>query len=75
MQYSTKKRTLFKTISWRTIATLTPAVLVYIFTGEIAIAITIGGIEVIAKMIFYFAHERVWAKIRYGKKEIPSFVV
>lgn len=75
MQYSTKKRTLFKTISWRTIATLTTAVLVYIFTGEIAIAITIGGIEVIAKMIFYFAHERVWAKIKYGKKEIPSFVV
>ncbi len=75
MQYSTKKRTLFKTISWRTIATLTTAVLVYIFTGEIAIAVTIGGIEVIAKMIFYFAHERVWGKIRYGKKEIPSFVV
>ena len=75
MQYSTKKRTLLKTISWRTIATLTTAVLVYIFTGEIAIAITIGGIEVVAKMLFYFGHERVWEKIKYGKKEIPSFVV
>ncbi len=75
MQYSTRKRTLLKTISWRTVATLTTTVLVYIFTGAFALAVTIGGLEVIAKMIFYFVHERVWDKIRYGRKEIPSFVV
>jgi adenylylsulfate kinase len=75
VQYTTKARTLLKTISWRTVATLTTAVLVYIFTGEFALAITVGSLEVVAKMIFYFVHERIWEKIKFGKKEVPSFVV
>ena len=41
MQYETKKRSILKAISWRTWATLTTAVLVYIFTGEFALALTI----------------------------------
>ncbi|HIE07562.1 MAG TPA: adenylyl-sulfate kinase [Desulfarculaceae bacterium] len=75
MQYETKKRSIFKAISWRTWATITTAIIVFIFTGEFALAITIGFLEVIAKMILYFFHERLWQKINYGKKEIPSFVL
>jgi adenylylsulfate kinase len=75
MQYETKKRSILKAISWRTWATITTAVIVYIFTGRFALAITIGLLEVFAKMALYFFHERFWQKINYGKKEIPSFVL
>ena len=75
MQYETKKRSILKAISWRTWATMTTAVLVFIFTGEFALAITIGFLEVFAKMALYFFHERLWQKIGFGKKEIPSFVL
>jgi adenylylsulfate kinase len=75
MQYETKKRSVLKAISWRTWATVTTAVLVFIFTGKFALAITIGLLEVFAKMALYFFHERLWQKIGYGKKEIPSFVL
>ena len=75
MQYETKKRSVLKAISWRTWATVTTAVLVFIFTGRFALAVTIGLLEVIAKMVLYFFHERFWQKIRYGKKEIPAFVL
>ncbi|MEJ2471736.1 MAG: DUF2061 domain-containing protein, partial [Desulfuromonadales bacterium] len=75
MQYETKKRSMLKAISWRTWATITTAVLVFIFTGRFALAITIGLLEVIAKMVLYFFHERFWQKIRYGKREIPAFVL
>lgn len=75
MQYETKKRSVLKAISWRTWATITTAVIVFIFTGEFALAITVGLLEVFAKMGLYFFHERLWHKIRYGKKEIPSFVL
>ncbi|NOZ08554.1 MAG: adenylyl-sulfate kinase [FCB group bacterium] len=75
MQYETKKRSILKAISWRTWATLTTAVIIFIFTGEFALAVTIGLLEVFAKMGLYFIHERLWQKIRFGKKEIPSFVL
>ena len=75
MQYETKKRSVLKAISWRTWATITTAILVFIFTGEFALAVTIGFLEVFAKMGLYFFHERLWQKIGFGKKEIPSFVL
>jgi len=75
LQYETKQRSILKAISWRTWATITTAVIVFIFTGEFALAITVGLFEVIAKMGLYFFHERLWQKIRFGKKEVPSFVL
>jgi adenylylsulfate kinase len=75
MQYETKKRSILKAISWRTWATMTTAVIVFIFTGKFALALTIGFLEVIAKMALYFFHERLWQKISYGKKEVPAFVL
>jgi uncharacterized membrane protein len=38
MQRESKRRSALKTISWRLLATLTTAALVYIFTGEIKLA-------------------------------------
>ena len=75
MQYETKKRSILKAISWRTWATITTAIIVFIFTGEFALAITIGFLEVFAKIGLYFIHERLWQTISFGKKEIPSFVL
>lgn len=75
MYYETKKRSILKALSWRTWATITTAVLVYIFTGKFALAITVGCLEVVAKMGLYFFHERLWQKIGWGKKEVPSFVL
>lgn len=54
---------------------MTTAIIVFIFTGEFALAITVGFLEVFAKMALYFFHERLWQKISFGKKEIPSFVL
>ena len=70
-----KRRSIIKTISWRIWATLTTTALVFLFVGEVKIALTIGGIEVVVKMILYFLHERWWNRIRFGKKEIKPSVL
>lgn len=75
MQYETHKRSILKAISWRTWATITTAVIVFIFTGEFALALTVGMLELFAKMGLYVMHERLWQRIRYGKREIPAFVL
>ncbi len=62
-----RTRSIIKTVTWRAIATMTTIILVYIFTGRIDWAITVGGIEVFLKLLFYYLHERVWGKIKWGK--------
>jgi len=69
-----KRRSVIKTISWRVWATITTIALVFLFVGEIKIALSIGTIEVILKMVLYFVHERFWNNIKFGKKEIEPAV-
>jgi len=56
------KRHFIKTISWRIIGTIDTMVLSAFITGSWEMGLTIGGIEVITKMVLYFLHERVWYK-------------
>jgi adenylylsulfate kinase len=75
MIIETKLRTLTKAITWRITATLTTIVLVYLFTGRVGMALQVGAIEVVLKIIFYFLHDRGWNKIKFGKKKFDPFVV
>lgn len=69
------KRSFVKMLSWRVWATLTTMILVYIFVGKIEVAFSIGILEVIAKMILYYFHERFWDKIKRGRHIQKPFVV
>ena len=53
-------RSVFKTISWRIIATSTTIIIAYFIFGDISDALKVGGIEFFAKMIIYYVHERIW---------------
>ncbi len=65
----TKRRSVVKALTWRVIASLDTTVIAYFVTGgDIKQAISIGGFEVITKMIIYFFHERGWNNIKWGKR-------
>lgn len=66
----TKRRSIVKAITWRTLGTLDTIVIAYVLTGEIKTAVSIGGIEVFTKMFLYFFHERIWNFIKWGKRGI-----
>lgn len=61
------KRSLAKTISWRLVGTLDTVLISYLLTGTLAIAFSIGAIELVTKMLLYFFHERAWNNIKWGK--------
>ena len=64
------KRHIFKTITWRLIATGTTILLAWLFTKDISLAMKFGAVEVILKMLLYFSHERIWYKyFRFGIKK------
>lgn len=61
------KRSLLKTISWRVIGTLDTILISWLITGVMTLALSIGTIELISKMVLYFFHERLWNQIKWGK--------
>ena len=61
-----KYRHLIKTFTWRFIGTLDTIVLGWLFTGSPTIGLKIGIIEVLSKMILYYAHEKLWYKLNFG---------
>ena len=73
MYKETNKRSIVKGLSWRIIATTTTILIVYFFFGRLDLAIVAGIIETILKVALYWAHERIWMKIRWGKKKIEPF--
>lgn len=61
------QRSLVKTFSWRVIGTLDTVFIAWLITDKLSLAFSIGGIELITKMLLYFFHERAWEKIKWGK--------
>ena len=61
-------RSIVKAISWRIVGTIDTIVISWLVTGEITMALSIGMVEVVTKMLLYFFHERIWNVIKWGKK-------
>lgn len=71
----TRSRSIVKAVSWRLIATLTTAALVYVFTGRLDWAVYVGGFEAVIKLLFFYFHERMWNRINFGRKEYKPKVI
>lgn len=55
-------KSILKSISWRMVGTIDTMVIAYFVTGQLKMAISIGSIEVVSKIILYYFHERAWEK-------------
>jgi len=73
MYKETNIRSIAKGISWRVVATSTTIAIIYFFFNRLDLAIAAGMIETVLKIAFYWAHERVWFKVHWGKKQIEPF--
>ena len=58
------RKSFFKTLSWRVIATATTFVISWLVTGSVAVGAGIATIEFWAKLVLYYGHERLWAKVQ-----------
>ena len=53
-------RSWLKAITYRITGTWTTAILVFFLTGDLNIALAIGAIEPLVKIVIYYLHERAW---------------
>ena len=62
-------RSIAKAVSWRATGTLDTFILSYLITGNLVFAGSIAGVETMTKIGLYYAHERVWAGIGWGRQQ------
>ena len=60
-------RSIYKTISWRIIATTDTFIISWFITGYFAWATAIASVEVFTKMFLYYFHERAWLKVKFRR--------
>ena len=64
-----RSRSVVKSLSWRFVATATTFLIVLAFTGRLDLAVAIGGVEVVAKLLIFYVHERTWQRVKWGGGE------
>jgi len=64
----TKSRSFVKALSYRIWGTLSSVVVAYVITKNASLSITIAFWETVVKVFIYYAHERGWNKIQWGRK-------
>jgi len=73
MYKETNLRSIAKGVSWRVVATSTTMGIVYVFFGNLELAIATGLLETVVKVGLYWGHEKAWQRVRWGKKRIDPF--
>ena len=61
-------RSLLKSITYRIAGSTSTFVIALLVTGQLNLAIGISLFELMAKIVLYWTHERIWNTITYGKK-------
>lgn len=59
-------RSVLKALTYRLTGTLTTMIVTYAVTGELAVALAVGGIEPVVKIVVYYLHERAWQRVPIG---------
>ena len=63
----TLRRSIIKTISYRVVILILDFVSIYLFTGQVKVALGFMIVSNIYTTLGYFVHERIWDKIKWGK--------
>ena len=72
----TTQRSIIKALSWRLMATIITAVIVYHMTGELEFAAKVGLADTSLKFLAYFGHERLWNRITFGRdQKQPEYII
>jgi uncharacterized membrane protein len=66
-EFESHFRSVAKGLSYRSIATLGTFGISFVMTGSIKTATLIGSAEAVTKVLLFWAHERIWHKIPWGR--------
>lgn len=59
-------RSIVKGITWRFIASGATMTVVFLVTKDLTLVASVGVVDFVAKLFFYYLHERTWGKVHWG---------
>ena len=65
----TRKRSIVKSLTWRTICILVSIITAYFLTGKLDVSVAIGTVYNAITMILYYFHERFWNTLEWEKQK------
>ena len=68
MMKVTKTRSFVKALSYRIWGTLSSVAVAYVITKNASLSVTIAFWETVVKVFIYYAHERGWNKVQWGRQ-------
>jgi len=69
------KRSFIKSITWRVVAVVATVAAVYIYSKDLKEAFVIGIGANAVKFFLYYWHERLWEKVKFGRKKRPEYQI
>lgn len=63
----THRRSLMKAISYRMLGTIVTALIAFVITDTVDSAVKIGFADLVFKIFAFYAHERIWQLLPFGK--------
>ena len=74
MGMESRKRSIIKALVWRVVAFLITALVAGIITDSLRFGAIIGGTDTVIKLVAYYAHERLWNRVSFGRKK-PEYSI
>jgi len=71
----THLRSVLKAISWRTGGTIVTFAVAWYVSGEINLAAKVGLLDTIIKVGAFYAHERLWHRVNFGRVKSPEYQI
>jgi uncharacterized membrane protein len=68
-------RSIAKAVSYRVLGSISTAAIVFVFSGNVKIAASVGILDSIVKIALYFLHERLWNYIDFGRQKPPEYEI
>ena len=63
-----RRRSLVKALSWRLVALTITTLVAYVLFQDAKVAASVGLIDSLVKILAYYAHERAWQHVSFGRK-------
>ncbi len=68
-------RSIVKAISWRVGGTVVTFAVAWILTRRFELAAKIGLLDTLIKLVAFYAHERLWNRLEFGKRKPPEYQI
>jgi uncharacterized membrane protein len=68
-------RSIAKAITWRAGGTVVTFAVALILTRRLELAAKIGILDTVIKIGAFYAHERVWNRLKFGREKPPEYQI